>query len=173
MNVTKRVQGMTVAAAVLCSGAFVAGPATASPAKQVNESATSTGVKTAAAKPASSPSARKPARKIKCRLRISFRPRAGKGNKRILTAARTTCNVKVRKIWTSVQLRQTKAKNRYKISHTKRRARRNTTAINSFCPRQHRRYTIVGKTTVLLPKRANKKKLKLRKVGHQSGVCRA
>lgn len=172
MTVTKRVQGLTVAAAVLCSGAFVAGPATAAPATKVSESSNSTSAK-AGATAASSDNARSAARKIKCRLRISFTPRIGKNNKRIRTAARTTCNVKVRKIWTSVLLRQTKAKNRYKISHTNGRARRNTTAIRTYCPREYRRYTIVGKTTVLLPKRANKKKLTLRKVGHQRGVCRA
>ncbi|MDN5854092.1 MAG: hypothetical protein L0K86_14835 [Actinomycetia bacterium] len=173
MTKTKRVQGLTVAAAVLCSGAFVAGPATAAPATQVSESSASTSAKTSTAKAASSDGARSGARKIRCRLRISFKPRVGKRDRRIRTAARTVCNVKVRKIWTSVRLRQTKAKDHYKVSHTKGRARRNTTAIRTFCPKEYRRYTIIGKTTVVLPKRANKKRLKLRKVGHQRGVCRA
>ena len=180
MTATKRVQRLTIAAAVLCSGAFVAGPATAAPSERVSESSTSASATAATAKSAttknaksaSSEAARNGARKIKCRLRISFKPRVGKGNKRIRTAARTVCNVKVRKIWTSINLRQTKAKNRYKVSHTRGRAKRNATVMRTFCPREYRRYKVIGKTTVLLPKRANKNKIKLSKVGHQRGVCR-
>ena len=168
---TKRVQRLTVAAAVLSAGAFVAGPATASPAEQVNNNSQSVSSNAVSAKAASSDGARS-ARKIKCRLGISFKPRVGKGNKRIRSAARTVCNVKVRKIWTSVKLVQTKAKNRQKLTHTKGKARRNTTAMRTFCPREYRRYKVVGKTTILLPKSANKKKIKLRKVGHERGVCR-
>lgn len=166
MTVIKRVQRLSVAAAVLSAGAVVAGPATAAPAGHVQASSNSV-----SASAASSDAARG-AKKIHCRLGISFKPRVGKGDKHIRSGARTICNVKVPKIWTSVRLVQTKAKDRYKLTSTKHRAKRNSASVRTFCPKEYRRYKVVGKTTIKMPKSAGKKFIKLRKVGHQRGVCR-
>lgn len=171
MTSVKRIQGLTVAAAVLSAGALVAGPAatsSAAPADQTKISSERTS--TTDASTATKSSATR-AKKYKCRLGLSFKPRAGKGNKKIRSGGHVRCNKKVKRIYTSVRLIQSKAPNKYKITNRKR-TKRNNTVMKTFCPREYRTYKVVVKATVKLPKSANKNQLKLKKSGRQSGTCR-
>ncbi|UYM06697.1 hypothetical protein [Solicola gregarius] len=164
-----RVQRLTVAAAVLAGGAFIAGPANATGATDGQGSSDTVSAKssTATAKSASKASARK---KVKCALGLQFKPRVGKGHKWIRSTAKTKCNRKVPKIWTSVRLVQTKASDAYKKTSEKR-ANHNKSTVRTFCPREYREYKVIGKTTVKLPKGSAKKFLRITKSGTQKGRC--
>lgn len=170
MTATKRVQRLTIAAAVLSAGAFVAGPANAATAAD-GQSATET-VSAKSSTATENTAARSAARKkIKCAIKLSFKPRVGKGNKWIRSSAKTTCNRKVPKIWTSVRLVQSKAPDKYKKTSGKN-TRRNKSVIRTFCPREVRSYKVTGKTTIKMPKGSKKKFLRIKKTGTTSGPCR-
>lgn len=175
MTSTMRVQRLAVAGAVLAAGALVAGPAS-STAAAPTERVSGTQVSTSASTGDSADSARA-ARRIDCKLRLQFKPRVGKRDRRMVSTARVRCGSKkhpgpkMPKIWTSIQLKQTKAKDRYKLTDRKN-TRRNRSRINTFCPREVRKYTWIARGTVKLPKSAVKKQLKFHKRVSQTAACR-
>lgn len=181
MTSTKRVQRLAVAGAVVAAGAFVAGPAasSAAPAERLSSEQASSDTAISATKSTTvSYTAR--VKKYKCHLKVTMNPRVGKGNKHIRSRSRAWCGTKkhpgpkMPKIWTSVQLKQTKAHNKYKLTD-KKNTRHNKATVTTFCPREFRSYTVVGHATVKLPKDAKKKQLKLRPDKgplHQAGRCR-
>lgn len=179
MTSTKRVQRLAVAAAVLSAGAFVAGPAasTASPAPTAAPAERVASMKVSTNGDDGARSADGARAAFNCELALKFRPRVGKGHKRIISTARVTCGTaknpgpKMPHIWTSVQLKQTKAKDKYKKTD-KANTRHNKSQIRTFCPRESRKYTVIGRATVKLPKSAAKKQLTLHKSGEQTGPCR-
>lgn len=175
MRSTKRVQRLAVAGAVLASGAFVAGP-TAATAAAPTEQVRSIQVSSSAGTGNSADSARA-ARKINCTLRVIVKPRVGKRDRQLVSIARVRCGSKkhpgpkMPRIWTSIQLKQTKAKNRYKLTDQKN-TRRNKSRIRTFCAREVRQYTWIARATVKLPKSAVKKQLKLRQRVQRKAACR-
>lgn len=170
MTATKRVQGLTVAAAVLSAGAIVAGPANATGA--ADGQSVTTASKSATTTDAVAAAAKSPRKKVKCGLTLKFLPKVGKGGKRIKSISKTKCNQKVPKIWNSVRLIQTKASNKYKKTSSKKAAK-NKSVVRTFCPREVRTYRVVGQTTVKLPKSSKKKFLTIKKrIKAQTGTCR-
>lgn len=176
MTATKRVQRLAVAAVVLSGGALVASPtaSTAAPAERVSSVSASTSEDSTGA------SATSTARRagIECELTLQFRPRVGPGHKHIRSRSKVRCGTKrnpgprMPHIWTSIQLKQTKAPDKYKKTDQKN-TRRNKATVRTYCPRERRGYKVIARATVKLPKSAVKKQLKLeRETKWRYGTCR-